>query len=59
MTPGSILYTTQLPCLWCAKVIVQARISEVVYIKTDNVLLEYGDQIKVFEIFKKAKIESR
>lgn len=56
MTPGSILYTTQLPCLWCAKVIVQARISEVVYIKTDNVLLEYGDQIKVFEIFKKAQI---
>ena len=31
-TPDSTLYTTRLPCLWCAKVIIQARIKTLVYL---------------------------
>jgi deoxycytidylate deaminase len=40
-------------------VICQARIIEVVYIRTDSVLLQYGDQLKVKEIFNQASIKVR
>lgn len=58
-TPGCTLYTTQLPCLWCAKVICQAKISTVVYIATECATLAYDNQERVFEIFGKARIEYR
>lgn len=55
-TPGCILYTTQLPCIWCAKVISQAKISAVVYIRTESKTLEYDNQERVFDIFRLAGI---
>ena len=33
-TPGAILYSTKLPCLWCSKLIIQGRIKEVIYLKS-------------------------
>lgn len=55
-TFGTTLYTTQLPCLWCAKVITQAKISEVVYIQSECNLLQYDTQDRVLELFKQANI---
>ena len=31
-TPGAVLYTTKLPCLWCAKLIIQGKIKKVICI---------------------------
>lgn len=47
-TPGCTLYTTQIPCYWCAKIICQARISTVVYVKNDCHMLEHSNQNKVY-----------
>jgi dCMP deaminase len=33
-TPGAILYSTSLPCLWCSKLIIQGRISQVICLRS-------------------------
>ena len=47
-TPGCTLYTTQLPCLWCSKVIIQAMISTVVYVRTECEALRHENEEKIF-----------
>lgn len=33
-TPGAVLYSTSLPCLWCSKLIIQGRISQVICLRS-------------------------
>ena len=58
-TIGCTLYSTQFPCLWCAKVICQAKISEIVYIKNSCSVLTYENEAKVRELLEEAKIVVR
>lgn len=52
VTPGCILYTTKLPCLWCSKMIIQAKIKEVVYLKSISKNLEFENTEKIKNMFK-------
>lgn len=45
-----------MPCLWCAKLIVQARIKEVVYLKSKYAKLEYANAGLIRETLAKAGI---
>lgn len=50
------MYSTKMPCLWCAKLIVQARIKEVVYLKSKYAKLEYANAGLIRETLAKAGI---
>ena len=57
ITPGSTLYSTKLPCLWCCKLIVQGRISKIVCVKSNYPHLEYENIAVARDILTKANVE--
>jgi dCMP deaminase len=58
-TPGAILYSTKLPCLWCTKLIIQGQISEVIYIKSQYKPLEHENWELVRKTLKAGGVETR
>jgi deoxycytidylate deaminase len=46
-----------LPCLWCAKLIIQGLIKEVIYIKSKYSSLEYENVELVKKTLKAGKVE--
>ena len=59
VTVGATLYTTRLPCLWCSKVIIQARIADLVYLGVESETLKQFNEEKAMEAFNNAGIRLR
>ena len=55
-TPGSVLYSTKLPCLWCAKLIIQGRVSQVICIRSKYSSLEYENVELVKKTLREGKV---
>jgi dCMP deaminase len=55
-TRGGILYSTKLPCLWCAKLIIQGGISKVIYLRSYYSSLEYENAELVKKTFASANV---
>lgn len=56
ITPGGTLYSSKIPCLWCAKLIIQGRIKEVIYIRSNYCSLEYENTDMILKTFKDGKV---
>ena len=54
ITQGCTLYSTKMPCLWCSKMIIQAKIKKVVYVPSISESLMYDNHPKVKKMFEDA-----
>ena len=56
-TQGAVLYSTKLPCLWCAKLIIQGQIKEVIYLRSHYSSLEHDNITLVKSTFQAGRVK--
>lgn len=59
VTPGATLYSSKIPCLWCAKLIIQGQIKEVICIRSNYPPLEHENIALVKKTLAAGKVSLR